>query len=161
MKRHSGKYLIVCLLACGLAARLTIAAPVPVRSVQKDASGVTMKLESGVLRLEVCDDRTIHVICSPTDKLPEKKEFVVNRQWTPVPFEWREEGSRLILRTARMGVEVDRATGVLTFVDAAGKTLLQEPPDGGRTITEAKPARPATPIRRRPIASSKRSSPRR
>jgi alpha-glucosidase (family GH31 glycosyl hydrolase) len=77
--------------------------------------------------------------CSPTDKLPQKKEFVVNRQWTPVPFEWREESARFVLRTARMGVQVDRTTGALTFVDAAGQMLLQEPSNGGRTITEADP----------------------
>ena len=102
MERHSGNYFIVCLFACGLTARLTIASPVPVRSAQKDASGVTMRLESGVLRLEVCDDRTIHVICGPTDRLPEKNGFVVIRQWKPAPFEWREEGSRLILPPRRL-----------------------------------------------------------
>lgn len=65
MKRHLEIYTIVCLLAGGPAARLTIAAPLPVRSVQKDASGVTMKLGPGLLRLEVCDDRTIHITSSP------------------------------------------------------------------------------------------------
>jgi hypothetical protein len=49
---------------------------------------MTMRLEFGVLRLEVCDDRTIHVVCGPTDRLPEKKAFVVIRRWTPVSFEW-------------------------------------------------------------------------
>ena len=34
---------------------------------------MTMKLESGLLRLEVCDDRTIHVTCSPTDTLPARR----------------------------------------------------------------------------------------
>jgi alpha-D-xyloside xylohydrolase len=135
--RHSKIYPFVCLLACGLVALL--AAPHPVRSVQKDASGVTVKLGSGLMRLEVCDDRTIHVIHSPKDKLPEKRELVVIRQWTPSRFQWREEPSQFILRTERMGVRVNRATGVLTFVDAAGKMLLQEPPDGGRTITEMRP----------------------
>ena len=87
-------YGIACLLACSLAARLTVAAPAPVLSAQKDASGVTLKMATGLLRLEVFSDRTIHVTCSPTDKLPDKKEFVVNRKWTPVPFEWREEQGR-------------------------------------------------------------------
>jgi hypothetical protein len=56
MKQQLGIYPIFCLLACGLAALLINAAPLPVRSFQKDASGVTIKLKSGVLRLEVCDD---------------------------------------------------------------------------------------------------------
>ena len=64
----------------------------------------------------------------------------MTRQWTPTPFEWREEPSRLVLRTPRMSVSVDRATGGLTFADATGKTLLQEPADGGKTISDPKPA---------------------
>jgi alpha-D-xyloside xylohydrolase len=119
MKRHSKIYSIVCLLDGSLAAMLINAAPLPVRSVQKDASGVTMQPKSGVLRLEVWEDRTIHVIRSPRGKPPEKREFVVSRQWLPTPFQWREEPSQFILRTERMGVSVNRATGALTFVDAA------------------------------------------
>ncbi|HTY62555.1 MAG TPA: hypothetical protein VMG30_09885 [Acidobacteriota bacterium] len=46
---------------------------------------MTIKLKSPKLRLEVCDDRTIHVTSIPKDKLPEKKEFAVIRQWTPAP----------------------------------------------------------------------------
>ena len=140
MKQFSILYSSVCLLACGLSAGIVTADPIQVQSAQKDQMGVTIKLQSGLLRLEVCDGRTIHVTYSPTDKPPEKTEFVVNRQWTPAPFEWREEPAKLILRTARVGVEMDRATGALTFIDADGKTLLQEPPDGGRTITEVKSA---------------------
>jgi alpha-D-xyloside xylohydrolase len=133
----------ICLL---LSMTLLLAAPavsavaLPVQSAQKDATGVTIKLQTGMLRLEVCDERTIHVICTPTDKFPDKKEFIVNRQWTPVPFEWRQEPEKFILHTTRGGVEIDRATGVLTFVDVEGKTLLQEPADGGRTITKIQAA---------------------
>ncbi len=119
---------------------IDISASLQVQSVQKDTMGITIKLASGTLRLDVCDDRTIHVTCSSTDKLQRRVEFVVNRKWTPVPFELREEPDKLILRTARMGVEIDRATGVLTFTDNEGKTLLQELADGGRIITEVKPA---------------------
>ncbi len=132
---------LLCLLAAGGAsfnACPALAAPLAVRSAQKDATGVTLKLQTGLLRLEVCDDRTVHVTCSPTDSLPEKKEFVVNRKWTPVPFDWREEAAKFTLQTPRVGVLVDRATGGLTFLDAAGKILLQEPADGGKTISDPK-----------------------
>ena len=69
---------------------VNLTADISVQSTQKDVSGVTIKLQTGLLRLEVCDERTIHVICTPANKFPEKKKFVVNRQWTPVPFEWHE-----------------------------------------------------------------------
>ncbi|MEO8541470.1 MAG: glycoside hydrolase family 31 protein [bacterium] len=133
------RWVVVVMVASGLAAGAAVAAPQPVKSVQKDAKGVTVHLKSGVLRLDVCDDRTIHVSVGATEKV-QKKEFVVNRQWTPVPFEWREGPARLVLRTARVGVEVDRATGALAFVDAAGKTLLRERADAARTFAEVTPA---------------------
>jgi hypothetical protein len=44
MKRSMGIYPIICLIACGLAALLINAAPLPVPSFQKDASGVTITL---------------------------------------------------------------------------------------------------------------------
>jgi alpha-D-xyloside xylohydrolase len=118
---------------CALAVRVGAAAN-PVVSVQRDGRGVTMKLQSGVLRLEVCDERTIHVVCGAGDRVPAKKEFVVNREWTPVPFEFREEAGKVTVRTARGGAEVNRDTGAVTFVDGGGKTLLAEPADGGRTL---------------------------
>jgi hypothetical protein len=63
MKRHWEIYTIVYLLTCGAVARLTTAAPLPIRSFQKDASGVTMKLRTGLLRLEVCDN--LQIACIP------------------------------------------------------------------------------------------------
>jgi alpha-D-xyloside xylohydrolase len=138
MNRKTVASMALLVFACTLAARLVSAAPTPVQSARRDDRGVTISLSAGVLRLQVCNDRTIHVASGPAETLPEKKEFVVTKQWTPVPFEWREEPTRLILRTARVEVNVDRASGALTFLDAAGKTLLQEPAAGGRSITDPK-----------------------
>ncbi len=127
---------MVCLLACGWTTHAIKAAVLSVQSAQKDMTGVTIQLQTGLLRLEVCDDRTLHVICSPTSELPQIQELVVNRSWTAVPFEWIEQPDQFVLRTTRMGVQIDRATGVLTFINAEGKTILQEPAEGGRTFTK-------------------------
>ncbi len=126
-------------LACVLAAGHAEAAPLPVKSAQKDAAGVTIMLQTGLLRLDACDDRTIHVTYSPTGVLPETKEFVINRKWPPVAFEWQEQRDRLTLKTSQVAVDVDRSSGAVTFVDGAGKTLLQEPAEGGKTISDPKP----------------------
>jgi alpha-D-xyloside xylohydrolase len=130
---------VALVLACNFAARQSPAAALPVRSATKDGSGVTLKLQTGLLRLEACDDRTIHVVYSPTEALPETKEFVVIQKWTPIPFDWQEGPVTLVLKTTKVTVSVDRGSGALTFFDANGKTLLQEPADGGKTITEPKP----------------------
>jgi alpha-D-xyloside xylohydrolase len=127
--------IIVAMLMTSVCAIL-MADEMAVQSASKDASGVTLTLESGTLRLDVCGDRTIHVMGSATDQCETNLDFVVNRQWTAVPFEWIEQSDQLILRTEHMGVKIDRATGALTFVDAAGKTLLQEPAQDARSLTK-------------------------
>lgn len=145
--RRASVLVLACLLACVPAVagggRL-LAAANPVQSLQKDAMGVTFRLQAGTLRLEVCDDRTIRVQAGPTDTLPPKNDYVVTRKWIPSPFELVEEPTRVVVRTARVGVQVSRAGGAVTFVDSAGKVLLAEPADGGRTLT-ARPAGAADP----------------
>jgi alpha-D-xyloside xylohydrolase len=126
-------------LACTFAAGNAMAVSLPVQSAKKDATGVTIRLQTGVMRLEACDERTIHVVYSPTDALPDSKEIAVIRKWTPVPFEWHEEPGKLTLTLAKVSVDLNRASGGLSFRDVSGKTLLQEPAEGGKLITDPKP----------------------
>jgi beta-galactosidase len=58
--------IIVAMLMTSVCAIL-MADEMAVQSASKDASGVTLTLESGTLRLDVCGDRTIHVMGSATD----------------------------------------------------------------------------------------------
>jgi alpha-D-xyloside xylohydrolase len=129
---------IIVSVALGCMTRLGIAAPLPVQSAQKDAAGVSIKLQSGLLRLDVCDERTIHVVCSPAVEGPVSKvDFVVNKKWAPTNFDWKEEPTRYLLSTSKVKVSVNRATGAVAFLDADGKTVLQEPVDGGKTLASA------------------------
>lgn len=130
---------LILLAAVGIVGSTPLAKgePLPVLSAQRDPAGVTLKLQTGLLRLEVLNDRTIRVACSATGTLPARNEFVVNRKFEPVPFEWREGQAQLELRTPRMGVNVSRATGAITFLDAAGNILLEEPANGGKKLTPA------------------------
>ena len=135
MKKLHGMFVIVSVFLLVVSACSTVTTPLTVHSSQKDDTGVTMILESGVLRLEVCDERTIHVIGSPTETPAGNMDIVVTKQWAPVPFEWREGRKTLTLRTTSMGVDIDRATGAMTFVDVDGNILLGEPAEGSRLFT--------------------------
>lgn len=112
------------------------AAPQPVESFQKDDRGVTFQLGAAVMRLDVYDDRTIRVRTGPGKVLPETREFVVNRELAPTAFELKEEPGRISIRTGRTVVDVNRATGALTYRDAGGRVLLEEPPEGGKSLRE-------------------------
>jgi alpha-D-xyloside xylohydrolase len=123
-------------MACAWSA-LSFAAPIPVQSFQKDSAGVTFRMRTGVLKLEVCAERTVHVVYSPTETIPEQPEFVVIQKWAPVPFEVKEDAATVSLGTGTMSVRVNRLSGALAFIDAAGKIVLQEPADGGKTMIPA------------------------
>src|SRR5690349_18118438 len=106
MTRSSVSKLLAASFLLALAApwSLAAAAILPVQSVEHDAKGATFHLQTGVLRTEVYNDRTVRVTYSPTDKLPEGNDYVINRQFVPAKFEWREDAQDFVLQTARMGV---------------------------------------------------------
>ncbi len=129
------KLFIRSLVSLALAAVSAGAAPIPVQSFSKDADGVTLRMSPGVLKLQVCDADIIRVFYSPAAQVSPAKSFVITREWKPVSFKVRENPKEVTVSTARLRVVVNRATGALTFLDAAGKPLLMEAADGGKTLT--------------------------
>ena len=114
-----------------------IAAPIQVRSVQRDADGVTLKMTPGLLKLQVCSDRIIHVVYSPTDTIPPRTSFVVIHRWTPAPFRLKSDAGAVTVITDRVQVKVNRASGAVQFLSAAGRPVLAEPPGGGKAMIPA------------------------
>ena len=120
------------------------AAPMEAGSFQKDSEGVTFALETGTLRIQVCTDKIVRVVSSPTSKIPPLENFVVIRHWTPVPFTVDESANDVTVRTRQLQVRVDRGSGAVTFLDPAGEVVLKELDGGGRRMTpvtvDGKPA---------------------
>lgn len=112
--------------------------PLPVRAVEKDDKGLTVKLDPGTLRLEVCSERIIRVSYSPAETLPARQEFSVVKQWTRVPFTVNEDDRAVTVSIPQMRASVERTTGAVTFADASGRAFLQETPTGGKKMTPAK-----------------------
>ncbi len=112
------------------------ASPMPVQSVTRNDDGATLTLQPGILKLRVCDERILRVTYAPGAALPERSSFVVTNTWpaTP-PFELEETPDEVTLSTAALRVAIDRATGALRFLDPSGGILLEEPADGGKSMT--------------------------
>ncbi len=111
-----------------------VAASIPVQEVATDTYGVTLEMDPGTLRLQVCSDRAIRVVYSPEDELTDIASLVL-RQKEPVSFKFSEQDDAVTLVTDRMAVHVAKKSGRLTFMDAEGKVLLQEPVGGGKIVT--------------------------
>ena len=114
------------------------ASPMEVKSVQRNQTGVTMQMDAGVLQLQVCGGRTIHVLYSPSGNLPKVPTgFAVQKQPDPGAFDLTGAGDTVALTTAQCSVQVDKKTGALTFLGHDGKPYLRETPTGGKILTPA------------------------
>ncbi len=105
-------------------------------AIQQVADGVVIRVGDGSLELQVCADDVIRVAYAKDPAFFARKSVVV----APVPPgkrpQWTltSDANRATLATARLKARVDLATGNVTFLDAAGATILAEK---SRTITPA------------------------
>ena len=105
----------------------------PVRSSQKDASGLTIFLEKGALRFQVCSDSMIRVLYAPGHEFPQVADYVVIKSdWPSSPFEVAENAAEITLTTAKLQLVVTKKESVIVFYDPFGKKLTQE---NGRSLT--------------------------
>jgi hypothetical protein len=94
-----------------------------VGSYNKDAAGVTIITSQGLMRIEVCADRIIHVLVTPEENLPKQLLITVPK----LSYSLKADGERPLLSTAALTVEITRNTGAVPFMSLDGKRLLQEP----------------------------------
>jgi len=102
------------------------AAPMAVASFQKNSDGITFATPSGAMKIQVCTDRIVRVICSPNNVFPATTSFVITRDWPRVPFKVKENADVVIITTRDLQVNVSRSSGAVRFLDKMGKVLLAE-----------------------------------
>jgi alpha-D-xyloside xylohydrolase len=112
------------------------AAPVPVQSFKKGGNDVIFTMSPGRLKVTVCSDSIVRVMYSPGTNLPAGQDFVVTNRFSPKEsFKVTEANNKVIVATAKLKVSVDKTTGAVAFLDAAGNPLLSEPVDGGKSTS--------------------------
>jgi alpha-D-xyloside xylohydrolase len=113
------------------------AAPIPVTSVTRDATGVTFGMQTGSMRIDVCTNAIIRVRYSIQGTVPvdNNMNFIVNRTWSTPSFTQTETSTEVSITTAAVQVKVTKSTGALTFLDLAATTILQETANGGKSLT--------------------------
>ncbi len=113
------------------------AKPIAVKSVHQDPEGVRLVMQVGTMRVQVCTERIVRVVYSPTDRIPAPLVNVVTRAWKPVAFAVKDSGDDVVISTPELQVKVNRASGAVSFFDASGQPILAEPADGGKTMAAA------------------------
>ena len=104
--------------------------------VQTNGNNVTIRPDGGqakVINLEVINDNIIRVRATSKDALPEKPaSLMIVPQTAPAKgsYTLTEEGDNVVVKAKNVKAVVSKATGEVTFFDAAGKELLKEAKDG-------------------------------
>jgi hypothetical protein len=87
-------------------------AVIAVRSSQKDPSGLTIFLEKGALRFQVCSYLVICVLYSPGQEFPRVADYLVSKSdWPSSPFAVTENAARIALTYDGRGAEIKRNLG--------------------------------------------------
>ena len=122
---------LLCMVSALLLAGTSFAA-----EVQTNGNYVTIRPDGGqakVIRLEVMNDNIIRVRATSKDALPDKPaSLMVVPQVAPAKGSYTvsEEGETVVVKAKNVKAVVQKATGEVTFFDAAGNLLLKEAEEG-------------------------------
>ena len=128
---------LACIFAGVLLASLSRpiqAQPDPVVSWQKQADGVTLRLQTGLLRLQVRTPGIVRVTYGPTGTLPTTQSLAVIAKPQAPTWQLKTNAQAVTVLTSQIQAQVSRQTGAVRFLDSAGKPILSEEA-GGRTMT--------------------------
>jgi alpha-D-xyloside xylohydrolase len=129
-------YITACFVALG---SVGSARPIDAEQMGRTANGVTVQTARGVIRVEVCSERVVHILENATSSAIKSLVPTVVRPCTGAQFATSSDATHLSVRTAKLRVEVARDTGAVRFLSLDGKTILSEQPNQGRVVTGANP----------------------
>lgn len=111
---------------------------------EKQADGILLKLkkeretEASLMKIQACAENIIRVIALPGNSFSTRQSLMVDKtDWEPVPWSIKEEGSHIVLSTAKVTVRVQRDKGTVAFYNTDGRLILQEKMGGSKIITPA------------------------
>src|SRR5206468_3228346 len=104
-----------------------------VKQSQKDSNGVTLRTAAGMMRVELCGDRVVHVVATEA-QIPTPKVPIVTRPCKADNVHINIAKQEVRLSTAALAVAIDTATGAIKFLSAGGNIVLAEPKQGGKSF---------------------------
>ncbi len=106
---------------------LACTAPTPSGSAfTVDPTGVTLTLNPGRLRLQVCDADIIRIEYTTASSIPAKTSLSVSANWQTPSFCVTESAGVLTVTTARMRAKISESSGLVTFSDLNDNVLVSE-----------------------------------
>ncbi len=91
-----------------------------------DATGVSITLGSGHLRLEVCKEDIIRVEYTSAASIPAKSSLSVNATWGATPYCLSEASGTLTITTSRLKAKINESSGLVSYTDLADAPIVAE-----------------------------------
>ncbi len=98
--------------------------------VEQGANGVILTTTSGVTSIEIWTDQIVRVTHQPATPAPFAVSLSVIAKPENAGWKLTEDGVEAVLATAKLQVHVDKTTGRVKFLDAAGTAILSEAEHG-------------------------------
>ena len=86
------------------------------------------------VRLEVLNDKVIHVSATPEDSFKDQPSLIVLPSSSPAVYDVVERGDTVMVSTSSVKAYVLASTGEVWFTDKQGKMLLREQKGGGKSF---------------------------
>ena len=98
------------------------------QTVEQLPNGVRLTLSTGeTIQLLVCTDRIVRVTAQPKGAPAIPASYVINHAWDQAKFEVNgSDPAAVFLRTEKLTVRIDKATGAVSFQDVQGLPVLSE-----------------------------------
>jgi alpha-D-xyloside xylohydrolase len=113
---------LAALVVCGAASAAVPAAGEP----------FSLDLPGGRLRVEFCTDDIVRVRFAPAGAAERASLATADRRCLPVTVRRSDTAAAVTLASAKLQARVDKASGAVAFLDATGRTILAEAPQGRR-----------------------------
>ncbi|UCE08371.1 MAG: DUF4968 domain-containing protein, partial [bacterium] len=107
------------------------------QNLKQTDDGVIIRLQDGVLKLQVCSERIIRVLYDPSAMFKPVESLVVIKDWQHVPFEVRDSQTDVEVSTKKVMVRINRHSGAISFYNMKGEVLIQENDIEPRVMTPA------------------------
>ncbi len=105
---------------------------------EQTADGVVVRLDPKqkedvrMVRLQVINDKVIHVSATPDRKFSEEPSLIIVPQEAATLFKVEATDGTVVLSTAQLRATVSLTTGEVTFADSNGNSILRENQGGGK-----------------------------
>jgi alpha-D-xyloside xylohydrolase len=121
-------------IACGAGGAAT---GVNTASSPPPSDGPVLSVAGGFLKVQICTEDIVRIAFARDAAFFGRGSLMTApKRCGPTAFRTVATGGQTTVATAKLTVRIDTATGAVTFLDPAGRTILAEKP-GGRTMTPA------------------------